>query len=221
LWVLAAFWSASVVIWQRRVLPRDWQPLLTIVVALYTVLLVTVCNAGHAWTLGRCVFWLAGGVALVGALMLFQAETPLRQRVALWLTACGVAGLLVQIGSEVAAGGLLASASLVVWRWRGDDESRFRTILQQDGWLLAALMAVMLTAWLGGVRYAVNVELHRSGPSHWATALPNREQGRRWLALPKPHPATTWPPHSTPIALVIGLALLLVLRQNSPRANHD
>jgi len=186
LWLIAVLWACSIVLWQRGVLPRDWQRGLGVVIVAYTALLVGAATAGMTWSVARGVFWLAGALAVGSSLLFVRETTILGRRLAVWGASCGVAGMLVQLGAELPAGLVLIIGAILVVRMRLIGTDAPTAILHRDAWLIAMTAALVVVAWIGSIRYAITVELERPRPSQHISALPKRDQIQRWL---NPEPA--------------------------------
>jgi hypothetical protein len=187
LWLLAMLWAGTLVLWQRAVLPREWQRWLGVVATVYTVLLCGAATAGWPWTFSRVMFWLAGGLAVGSALLLLRQTAVAGRRFAVWGLCCGVAGMLVQLGAELAAGLLLIVGGIFVMRLRPFDSTSPTSILHRDAWLIGVMTSLIVVAWMGSVRFAITVESQRPGPSQRFTALPSRDHLRRWLVTEPGH----------------------------------
>jgi hypothetical protein len=181
LWGLALLWAGVLVTWQRGALPRDWQRGLGLVLAVYTALLAVTAASGQSWTPARSWFWLAGGITVTAGLTLVLAESQGLRRSALWVAACGLSVLLVQLRADLAAAVLLLVGGVTAWRMGPAEARQPFGIPASDAWLTALGAMFLLVAWIGGVRHAVLVELHRPEYSRWVTALPAREQILRWM----------------------------------------
>ena len=189
LWLLAAMWATTLLVWQRAPLPRDWKWGLAGVVAIYTVLLTAVALPDPStWTPSRCWFWLSGGTSLAGGLLMVRPST-IGERVGMAIVCAGVAGILMQLGAYVIAG-LTLSLGVVVTATALRRASRRQpdvfanapfAIPNRDAVLIGAVAALVLVGWFGGVRHALTVESHRPGPSQWFTALLSRERIQKWL----------------------------------------
>jgi hypothetical protein len=190
LWILTVLWAVAVFIWQRGLLPKDWQRGWGVVVVVYTALLVLVSAEGMTgWSLSRLMFWLAGGLALSGAFVLIVPHQAGGPRLGTWLASCGAAGMLVQLGAELVAGVVLALGGWLTWREASAASSsssggnpREAGLPPNDAWLIPVTVTVALVAWLGGVRHAVLVESQRRAPRPWETAIPATETVQQWVA---------------------------------------
>lgn len=203
LWLLAALWAGTLLLWQRGILPRDWRWGLGVVVAVYTALLTaTVMVEPGSWTLARGLFWVSAACAIGGGLLLARCASIASEPIGLGIVCLGTAGVLASLHAFDLAGLTLLGGALVAGRIvvkvPGPDEPRVNdstagvdapdfSIANRDAWLIGMTAVLVLTAWTGSVRYALDVESQRPGPSRWFTALPSRDRLKTWLVTEPGH----------------------------------
>jgi hypothetical protein len=235
LWLLAALWAGTLVLWQRRVLPRDWSLALGLVVLVYTGLLTWSVIEPAGWTIARGAFWACAAAALAGGLSLVHHASPEAERIGLGVFCLGVAGMLASFGATALAGltllgGLLVACRSLVRVLSSRGERSIESVSEQappfsvpnrDAWLIGVMAVLVLVGWTGSVRYALTVESQRPGPSHWFTALPSRDRLTTWLVTEPGHnPSAS--PRSAPAGVpweLIGLSAIwvwMVSRRTAP-----